>query len=136
MFQQMMVPASDQGNPTSLTSGCHTERSEVTANSSSLGAQKHTHTHRHISILMKCLVIACRWPTGPSASALPSSTEDTLTQETSSSASSHRTDPRYVERLVLLQLTWTVLFLDQPLIVFFSGRLTLIGLAAVFDLWT
>lgn len=94
MFPQMTVPVSDRGNPTSLMSGCHTERSEVIVNTWSWGAQTHTKLH-----LDEMSVVARRWPTGPSALALLSSTEDTLTQETSSSASSRRTDPRYVEHL-------------------------------------
>lgn len=53
---------------------------------------KHTKDH-----LDEMSVVACRWPTGPSASALLSSTEDTHTRETSSSASSPRTGPRYVK---------------------------------------
>lgn len=49
---------------------------------------------------MNCVVVR-RWPTEPSASALLSSTEDTLTQQTSSSAFSPRTDQRYMKHLVI-----------------------------------
>lgn len=69
------------------------ERSLLTHNLQGRNTQK---TH-----LDELSVVVRRWPTEPSASALLSSTEDTLTQETSSSAFSPRTDQRYMKHLVI-----------------------------------